>query len=117
MFLGLPMGATTDVKSSNEDPLLRTSRREGMISLGVFVIALAYTIGYCTLYGYGAEAERLSLVLGVPSWVMWGIFLPWGLCTVFHCWFSVFVMQDHFLEDPAEPPDAEGVTEDAQTPH
>lgn len=101
-----------DLETSDEDPLLRTSRREGVISLAVFVVACAYTIGYCTLYGYGTEEQGLSLVLGVPSWVMWGIFLPWGLCTVFHCWFSVFVMEDHELEEAAEPPDAEGMKED-----
>ena len=98
------------MKTLEEDPLLRSARREGLIALGVFLVALTYTIGYCTLYGYGTDAGR-SLVLGVPSWVMWGIFLPWGLCTLFNCGFSAFVMKDHDLEEPAVPPDAEGVTE------
>jgi hypothetical protein len=103
---------TIPVKNSEEDPLLTTSRRECAISLIVFVVALTYTIGYCTLFGYRAEGDELSLVLGVPSWVMWGVFLPWGICTVFHCWFSTFVMLDHELEEAVAPPDAEGVTED-----
>ncbi len=94
-----------------EDPLLQTSRREAAISIGVFVLALAYTIGYCTAFGYDIPTEELELVWGVPSWVMWGIFVPWGLCTLFHLWFSVAVMKDHVLEEPALPPDAEGMTE------
>lgn len=101
------------MQPSDEDPLLRCARREGAISLGVFVVACAYTIGYCTLYGYGPEDGELRLVLGVPSWVMWGIFLPWGLCTLFHCWFSTFVMQDHELEEAAAPPDAEGAMDES----
>ncbi len=111
-FHWLLLGVKTDVQVSEEDPLLKSARHECVISLVVFLIALTYTIGYCTLYGYGTKAEDLTLVLGVPSWVMWGIFLPWGLCTLFHCWFAVCVMQDHELEEAAVPPDAEGVTED-----
>ena len=97
---------------SEDDPLLRTARREALISIGVFFLALAYTVGYSIVHGYSPNEERLRLVLGVPSWVMWGVFLPWGLCTLFHCWFSVAIMQDHDLEEPALPPDAEGVTEE-----
>jgi hypothetical protein len=101
-----------EVEHSDDDPLLKSARREAGVTLCIFLAALAYTIGYCTLKGYDAAPEGLELVLGVPSWVMWGVFAPWGVCTLFHCWFSMAFMQDHKLEDPAAPPDAEGATQE-----
>jgi hypothetical protein len=94
----------------DEDPLLRSARREATIALSVFVIALVYTIAYGTLFGYHHDGRSLRLVLGIPSWVFWGVFVPWGVCTVFSCWFSLYTMQDHVLEEPSLPPDAEGLT-------
>ena len=100
----------TQVQPLNEDPLLRSSRREAVIALSVFLAALTYTIVYCTYFGYHRAEGELELVWGIPSWVMWGVFLPWGLCTLFNCWFSAVVMQDHKLEEAEVPPDAEGMT-------
>lgn len=96
--------------SQTDDPLLRSSRREALVTIIVFVIAISYTVGYCTLHGYKTSEEELQLVWGIPDWIMWGVLLPWGVCTLFHCWFSTFIMQDHPLEEASLPPDAEGMT-------
>lgn len=102
----------TTVPSASEDPLLRSARREAVISLIAFAVAVTYTIGYCWRFGYQSPDAELQLVLGVPSWVMWGIFAPWAACTLFGIVFSFAVMTDHELEEPAAPPDAKGVTQE-----
>ena len=55
----------------------------------------------------GASAETtLEFVLGFPSWVFWGIVVPWGVCTVIACWLSFAFIRDEPLEEAAPPPDA-----------
>jgi hypothetical protein len=81
------------------DPLLVSSRREAIIVAVAFVLAIGYTVAYCTFYGYNRPAESLTFVLGFPDWVFYGILCPWAVCTVLACCFSYFLMQDHALSD------------------
>jgi hypothetical protein len=82
-----------------DDPLLVTARREALIVAAAFVLALLYTVTYCTRYGYDRPAESITFVLGFPDWVFYGILCPWAVCTVLACAFSYFLMQDHELAD------------------
>jgi Protein of unknown function (DUF997) len=84
-----------------EDPVLKSARREALIVFATWFVALAYTIGYCALYGYGRKLEDLRYVLGFPDWVFWGIVVPWGVCIVFSWFFASVLMTDEDLgEDP-----------------
>jgi hypothetical protein len=89
--------------------LLRQSRREALIVLAVWAVALVWTVGYCYLFGYrhppdsplvqwGLAAARSDAnfrqVLGLPDWVLVGILLPWLACTAFTILFSLFGMKD-----------------------
>ena len=65
-----------------EDPLVRDARREAAAVALVAIVATAYTVGYCALFGYGREGEPIRFVLGFPSWVFWGILAPWGVCVL-----------------------------------
>ena len=56
-----------------EDPLIRNARREALAVALVAVLATAYSVGYCTLFGYGRAGEPVRFVLGFPAWVFWGI--------------------------------------------
>jgi hypothetical protein len=97
----------------NRDPLLKSARREALFAAGVWLVAMAYTVGYCCLYGYGRSAESLTFVLGFPTWVFWGIVVPWGACTLISCGFSLFFMKVCELgEDLNEAPAAENPTND-----
>jgi len=86
---------------SQEDPVLRSSRREALVVLCVWLGALAWTVGYCWRHGYGRPAEGLTFVLGFPDWVFWGIVVPWAACILFSFWFAFRFMTDEDLgEDP-----------------
>lgn len=81
----------------NEDPLLRGARRESLVVFGVWLAALTYTMGYCYWFGYGRAGQTPTLWFGVPGWVLWGIVLPWSLCTAVSWWFGLWFMADDDL--------------------
>ena len=82
------------MKASPDDPVLISARREALVVLVVWLAALTYTIGYCSLYGYGRRLEDLTFVLGFPDWIFWGVITPWLCCLVFSWWFSFVFMTD-----------------------
>lgn len=59
---------------------------------------MAYTVGYCALFGYARSAAEARYVLGFPDWVFWGIVTPWLACVVTGILFAYFVMRDEDLE-------------------
>ncbi len=84
--------------SADEDPLLRSARREAIVSLVLAALALAYTVGYAALFGYERTGESLTFVLGIPDWVFWGIVVPWIACLGASWWFSFWFVEDDTLE-------------------
>jgi hypothetical protein len=85
---------------SSSDPVYRSSLRELRWILILWGINFAWVIGYCSLFGYQSEGEALTTVLGMPSWVFWGIFTPWIVATLVITWFALTQIEDHPLEDP-----------------
>ena len=84
------------------DPVFLNARREAWIIFGVWVACLAWSVPYCYLYGYPPSDEEFnpetfSTYMGVPSWVCWGILVPWLLSNVFTIWFCFFYMKDDDL--------------------
>ena len=100
-----PYDSPVSVESSraaDEDPVLVNARREALVAFGLWVTALVWTIGYCGLFAYG-DSGAVRLVFGIPSWVMWGVFAPWTLCTIFSSLLATFFIRDADLgEDPEE---------------
>ena len=88
------------------DPVFLESRREALIILLLWVAALLWAVPYCYLNGFPETfvAEEFSTVWGIPSWLFWGIAVPWLLADVFTLWFCFFYMKDADLEE-------EGATE------
>lgn len=92
--------------------LFRNACREVWVCLVLFALALTWTVGYCYLFGHDhppeswvvrnglaapASADDLRVVLGLPGWVFWGIFVPWVLCVAFTMLYSSFGMSDDDL--------------------
>jgi hypothetical protein len=80
-----------------EDPVLRSSRREAVLVLLIWLGACVYTVGYCYAFGYRREVESIEYVLGFPDWVFWGIIVPWSVCTALCFVLTYFVMTDDDL--------------------
>lgn len=88
------------------DPVFVHSLREAKWILKVFCVFALYTVGYCYLFGFppksieGAENSALQAqVLGMPSWVWWGIVVPWLAANLVTAWFCFGKMQYDSLED------------------
>ena len=86
-----------DSNNTKRDPVFINARREAWKILLAWVVCLVWTVGYSALFGYDQDATELSLVLGMPSWVFWGVFTPWMAATAFSVWFGLFYMHDDDL--------------------
>jgi hypothetical protein len=87
-----------------EQRLLRHARREGLVIMSAWAVALLWSVGVSYLFGYGREARAIGLVLGMPDWVFWGVAFPWGLCLLLSVWFCFRYMADDDLGQDREGP-------------
>lgn len=93
-----------------DDPVYLHSRREALAILLLWGGAFAWTITYCYQFGYGqrVDTEQLDLVMGMPSWVVWGVAAPWIVCGTTSILMSLYFIQDDDLTD-AKLSDANGL--------
>jgi hypothetical protein len=76
---------------------LRNARREAIVVALIVLGSLVWAVGFCILRGYqhapdswlirtGLARNRTGLDLvtygGIPDWVLFGIVMPWGICTL-----------------------------------
>ena len=101
-----------------EDVVVKAARREASLAIGMWLVAMLYTVSYCYLYGYGRSVESLTFVLWFPDWVFWGIIVPWGICVLSSIPFAFRIMGDESLgeeidADPVQPDDGDREVNDA----
>ena len=80
--------------------ILRSSRREALVTATLWVLAGGYTVGYAKLFAYRAGPP--DLIYGIPAWVIWGVILPWVVCTVVTCWYAMCGIRDEDLGEEQE---------------
>ncbi|MCR9200929.1 MAG: hypothetical protein NXI04_20005 [Planctomycetaceae bacterium] len=113
------MGHTSKaVEESGElipDPVFVQSLRESGVILLTWLACFVWTFTYCTRYGYPTDVDPTAFptVLGMPSWVVWGIVLPWSLANVVTLVFCFGFMQDAALEPDDMSEQASGVSSSA----
>jgi hypothetical protein len=90
------------VTPPEDDPVLKAARREALMALGMWLVALAYTVTYCYLNGYGRSVESLTFVLWFPDWVFWGIVVPWGICILASTVFAFRIMGNESLGEDTD---------------
>jgi hypothetical protein len=81
------------------DPVYVHSRREAVIILSVWLASTVYCCAYSYYFGYSTPERPLGPgdvhpILGMPSWVFWGVMVPWGVCSLF-----TFVFAGWFIAD------------------
>lgn len=93
------------VPAEEEDPLLRSSRREMRVALIFWAVFATWVVGAGKWLAYQKleDGELIQTVMGVPSWVFWVVVLPWIVATVFTIGFATFYMKDHDLENEGLP--------------
>jgi hypothetical protein len=88
-----------------EQQLLRNARREGLLIMGVWALALLWSVGAAYVGGYDRDPASIRLVLGIPDWVFWSVVAPWGVCLLFSTWFCFrYVADDPLGKDMGDDP-------------
>lgn len=90
--------------TDQEDPLLKSSRREAWVCVIAWAVVTVYCVVYSYVYGYHRSAESLEFILGFPDWIFWGVIAPWVASTAFSAWFCLYFMTDEVLEESPENP-------------
>ena len=88
------------IDSTPDDPVYLNSRREFLIIMGLWALFLLWVVPYCYIFGYQTltDPAELKLVLGMPSWVVWGIAVPWLVANVITIVMCLWVIKDDDLE-------------------
>jgi hypothetical protein len=91
----------TDPKSADHpaDPLFVSSLRELKWVLATWLFHFIWVATYCGTQGYQDDATPVKIVWGMPSWVFWGIVVPWLAASLFTIWFALTQMKDHAFDD------------------
>lgn len=77
------------------DSVFLNSRRESIVLLVGFGCFLFWSVGVSYWLGYDASSTEISrTVLGIPSWVFWGVCVPWIAANLFTFWFAWFFLAD-----------------------
>lgn len=84
------------------DPLYLHAKQEAWQILAAWAICLVWTVGYSALFGYDTNMADIQMVFGMPSWVFWGVFIPWMSATVFSIWFGLVYMRDDNVQERSE---------------
>ena len=85
------MSSTENQKTTVFDPVYLNSKREAIVLLFVMAVFLFWTVGSSYVMGYRSDAETIAArVMGMPSWVFWGVLIPWVAATITTIWFSWF---------------------------
>lgn len=95
--------------STDTNATYRRARREALIIMAAYVVAMTWTALVCYFWGYQRDAATMTLILGMPDWVFWGIVVPWLASNLFTAWFTLGYMVDEQLADEDSP--------DAGEPH
>lgn len=84
----------------------RQARRELRFQLITWTLFAIWVVGYCGFTAFDAERADVPTTLGMPSWVLWGIGVPWVIAFVVTVWFAGWFMKDTELVDDLESPES-----------
>jgi H+/gluconate symporter-like permease len=75
----------------------RQCLHEARVVFAIISVALTVASGILFTQGYmppELRPEQPTLILGIPSWVVWGLVVPWLAMIVVTWLFALFVMKD-----------------------
>lgn len=86
--------------------------REARIAAMAWVVQLIVCTSLIVWLGYtepAARPDRPPMILGIPRWVVIGVFIPWIAQIGFAWFFAVRLLRD---DEPVEDPSAESRSEE-----
>ena len=94
-------------------PVFIHARREAIIIFCVWLAGLIWAVPYCYFNGYvgNIDPQNVETIVGIPSWLFWGIGVPWLVADAITIWLAFFYMKD---DDLGEAHEGEDLAEDLQ---
>ena len=83
----------------NNDSDLKQTLKEVKYLLLAWLFFASWVLIYCGFEAYGQDHEDVKITFGMPSWVFWGIDVPWICSIIYTIYFSLFVMKDNEHEE------------------
>lgn len=80
-------------------PSYHRTRKEAIVAFlmwlgaGIWVITVSFWLG---------RGLTPTFIGGIPSWVLWGVLVPWLTLFVIHSWYSLFYMKADDSRSPQE---------------
>jgi hypothetical protein len=96
------------------DPVFLNSRREAGVIFVIWLVGLLWAVPFCYVTGYIDDytPETFSTTWGIPTWLFWGIAVPWLVADLITTWFCFRYMKDDDLDQgvvkPGDVDDSEG---------
>ena len=84
------------------DATLRQAKREAILILSIWLLALCYTVAVCWWMGYRRDPADLKLIFGIPDWVLIGIIVPWLGMVPVSAWVSFGFMPDEMTDEKTD---------------
>ena len=79
------------------DPVFLHSRREAGMIFCVWLVCFLWSVPFCYLNGYHYDPETFSTTWGMPSWLFWGIGVPWIISDIITTIFCLYIIQNDDL--------------------
>ena len=76
---------------------VRQCLKEARFVAIIWFAALFFCCGWIVTFGYIPPAERPdtpTLLLGIPSWAVWGLLVPWLILILITWFFAAFILKD-----------------------
>lgn len=83
------------------DPGFLQTRREAFAAVAIWFFALCWVVPVSYLFGYQqpTNSAELSMTAGMPTWVFWGVAVPWVICSITGISLCVwFIQEEEFIE-------------------
>ncbi len=86
------------------DPVFLHARREAIVIVSLWLLAMLWVVPYCYLNGFHpvSNPADLKTIWGIPSWVFWGVGVPWLVCDVIAIGLCLFFIKDDDLGEAHE---------------
>lgn len=92
--------------------------KEARMALSIWMVTLVTIVTVMVSAGYVPIEQRPNvppLIWGIPSWVFWGLFVPWFVLIAISWWFAVCYLKD---DSPAQEfPDSATVEAETESAH
>lgn len=60
------------------------------------ILTMVYILVCCVLcyfLGYGKSGTEMSFMMGIPSWAVFGVFIPWIIMVIVTAVYGFFIME------------------------